>query len=83
MSIIREDREKWGGARPYSSGSYRQFTLALSFEYNWFPLWKEKEALHQKLSYRSIAEVLNVMEYRTKTRKGVWSGKTVWQMLNP
>ncbi len=160
LSIIREDREKWGGTRPYPSRSYCQFTLALSFEYNRFPAWKEKEILHQKyvieglsckeiadqfgtarstilkylklnsieirgtgtnqkrkrgvafgkkvvsgkvvnnenealiiekvkrlrdqeLSYRKIAEVLNIMEYSTKTRKGVWSGKSVWQILNP
>jgi phosphopentomutase len=42
---------------------------------------KIKELRDQGFSYHKIADVLNVMGIKTKSRKVKWSGKTVWQVL--
>ena len=41
---------------------------------------KIEELRGQGFSYHKVADVLNVMKVSTKTRKGKWSSKTVWQV---
>jgi hypothetical protein len=41
-----------------------------------------RELREKGFSYHKIADVFNSMGVPTKTRKGKWSGKTVWQILN-
>ena len=42
---------------------------------------KMKSLRDKGFSYHKIADVLNSMKIPTKTRKGLWRGKTVWQVL--
>ena len=43
---------------------------------------KIRELRDQGFSYHKIPDILNVMKVPTKTRKGKWSSKTVWQVIN-
>ncbi len=43
---------------------------------------KIKDLRAKGYSYEKIAEVLNTMEVATKTRKGKWHRKTIWEILN-
>ncbi|PIK13975.1 recombinase family protein [Halobacteriovorax sp. JY17] len=42
---------------------------------------KMKEFRAKGYSYRKIAEILNVLKVPTKTKKGLWYGKTIYQVL--
>lgn len=55
----------------------------ISNEYDARIIKKTKKLRDQDFSYRKIAKVLNVMEFSTKIGRGHWSGKSVWQILNP
>lgn len=43
---------------------------------------KMRELRDKGFSYRKIAEVLNTMKVPTKTGRGKWHGKTVYQILS-
>ncbi len=43
---------------------------------------KMKELRDKGFSYHKIAEIFNSMKVPTKTRKGEWSAKSIWKILN-
>ena len=43
---------------------------------------KMRELRDKGFSYHKIADVFNTLKVPTKTKKGKWYGKTIYQMLN-